>query len=834
MVNKLKKIDPELKLAAAEALFDIGIDPVVIVDQKGRILDINKAVTDVSGWKRQELVGKNFAFIGIIEKSYLKEVLTKFRYVLKGRKVPTFEMQINKKPKGLAIVSLTATPIKKDKKIIGSIVHFRDITQRRALMEELAHREENYRTVFENTGAATCIIEADKTLSLVNREFEKLSGYSKKEIEGKIKWTRFVTREERKQMEDYHRLRRSAKGKAPKTYKFDFVDREKKIHRVKLFIDVIPGTEKSVGSLIDVTKEQQALTQLARSETKYRSIFESSPELVMMLDKKGTCVDVNNRILEWSGYSREEVIGKSLLRFSFLPHESKTVIARNFAKRMMGKKIPPYDIKVITKKGVPLWGRVVGSAMKDEEGKRFADLVMISNVTEEKESAKQMIMLSRALEQEQDGVVVTDLEKRVLYVNNSWQKIYCTSIKKGSLMDDYFSKKSKPAYLKIIKMLSKQSSMICGFRCSTVKNRKIPCLLAVTKLKDDRGKPFGFLHTFQDITEQKEYEHNLKRARARAEQEKKKLGIILEELTEAVVVTDRQNRVILFNQVAGNLTNVSAEAIIGKKPYDFFQFIDEKGEKNKLPRFGEKQSAGRVKKMPGKLSLVRPGRENLPIAASIRKVKGPFDIGEILVFRDVSIEREIDRQKTEFISVASHQLRTPLSAIKWFLEILISGDAGSMSDEQMDYMDQVYKSNERMINLVNDLLKLKKMNLDPKLIRQAVMNILDNAIKYSPEKTTVTIDMKVKKPNLILSIADRGHGIPEKEQSRVFTKFYRGSNIVKKVTQGTGLGLYVVKTVIEAMGGSIRFESTENKGTTFYLSIPLAGSKRKKGEVSLL
>jgi PAS domain S-box-containing protein len=251
--------------------------------------------------------------------------------------------------------------------------------------------------------------------------------------------------------------------------------------------------------------------------------------------------------------------------------------------------------------------------------------------------------------------------------------------------------------------------------------------------------------------------------------------------------------------------------------------------------------------------------------------------GAIEVFRDITVEQNVDRMKSEFISLASHQLRTPLSAVKTYSHMLLDGYMGDLVPAQKKALRTILNATNRMNELVNMLLNVtrvesgsiainakscnlqrlseevfrelqiaandKQINLklhmpkeqcviktDNLLAKEILVNLVNNAIKYTPDEGTVTLKLECKKDAAVFTVTDTGIGIPPYSQEHIFTKFYRAQNVVKRETTGTGLGLYLVKGLVDTLGGKVWFTSTENVGSSFYLSLPLVARNIKSSE----
>lgn len=230
--------------------------------------------------------------------------------------------------------------------------------------------------------------------------------------------------------------------------------------------------------------------------------------------------------------------------------------------------------------------------------------------------------------------------------------------------------------------------------------------------------------------------------------------------------------------------------------------------------------------------------------------------------------RALDEAKDEFISMASHQLRTPLTSVKGYVSMVLEGDTGAIKANQRKLLQQAFDSSQRMVYLIADLLNVSRLRtgkfvienrqtnladvvegevsqlketaagkqimlsyekpakfpdmlLDETKIRQVIMNFLDNALYYTPSGGEVTVELNKSGDSVEYTVKDSGVGVPKKEQHHLFTKFYRAGNARKMRPDGTGLGLYMAQKVVVAQGGAIIFESEEGKGSTFGFKFPL-------------
>lgn len=362
---------------------------------------------------------------------------------------------------------------------------------------------------------------------------------------------------------------------------------------------------------------------------------------------------------------------------------------------------------------------------------------------------------------------------------------------------------------------------------------------------------------------------------------------ILSSLGEAVIAFDHKGRCIVFNKEAERLLVRKEQDVLGKSYTHVFPLVTAAG--RPFPKHGspiERVVASRQtfrSKMPPNVFAKNHLGNVFPIDVTISATDPHGKSGIVAVFQDMTSRMEMDRMKTDFVSLVSHQLRTPLSATRWFLEVLLKGIGGSLNDKQQNFARSAMESTDRMIRLVNTLLNISRLEsgkmkvapvktnvvsflkslvkemavvarahnvtlqfnsnvrslslfIDRDLFREAVSNLITNAIQYSvrrKEESFVHVRLAMRGKCMIVEVEDNGIGIPEKDQFHMFTKFYRASNAQKHVVDGNGLGLFTVKKILDETGGSIQLQSQEGKGTTFAVCFPKVGMTKRAGTRTL-
>lgn len=361
----------------------------------------------------------------------------------------------------------------------------------------------------------------------------------------------------------------------------------------------------------------------------------------------------------------------------------------------------------------------------------------------------------------------------------------------------------------------------------------------------------------------------------KAEMEGNRLQAIISSIGDAIILIDGSYIISLVNPKACEIFSLPAEDLIDK---DLRTIIDICKNKDCLDvRLWPTEEVFLTNKpafttLEDDYSIITKGRTtHLPVTISVSPLQGSLH-GAVIVISDSTADHELNEAKSGFISVASHQLRTPLTSIRWYSEMLLSEDVGVLNNAQKDFMNEIHSGAERLYQTVDLLLGISRVEsgklksertpinlatftaeiekemrpqirekdlrvhvtapkddlvvwLDPLTLRQVVLNLFSNAIRYTNENGLIEIKWWLNKERgreeIVYSVHDNGIGIPEEVRSRIFSKFFRAENARSKVPDGSGLGLALVKELVESWDGRVWFTTVLGDGTTFFFTIPL-------------
>ena len=423
-------------------LFNSISDLIMIHDLEGRLLNVNPAVSQLSGYTFEELIGQPISdfiipkFRPFFRDEYLKEV--------QKQGCADGVVIFQAKDGNEHYVEYRNVLVKQEgrKPYVSGLG--RNITERIRAERALRDNQERYKTVFEATGTATIIVEDDKTISLANSTFEDLSGYSKEEIEGKKKWTEFVIEEDLERMRKYHRDRRDKPGSAPTNYEFRFIDRQGNIKNISLTIEIIPGTKKSIASLLNISDRKQAEEALQKAyEELEQRVIERTTDLVKANEKlKRETIErkqveealresqerytlathaarvgvwdwnvqtnefyLDKNVKEILGYRDSEIPNEIDVWSEYVHPEDKQSVMETFQAHIDGK-IPEFvfEHRMIHKDGSVRWIMARGTAMRNAQGNPIrvigtdTDITALKQTEEEKKKLEEQVQQAQRLE----------------------------------------------------------------------------------------------------------------------------------------------------------------------------------------------------------------------------------------------------------------------------------------------------------------------------------------------------------------------------------------------------------------------------------------------------
>ena len=610
---------------------------------------------------------------------------------------------------------------------------------------KLKHRidasKETYKTIFDNTGTATIIVEEDTTISLVNEQFEALFGYSKEEIEWKKSWTEFIVEEDLERMKKLHYSRRKDPESTQRKYEFRLTDKKGDIRDIFIVIDLIPGTKKSVASLLDISERKKMEEKLKDSEEKYRYLFNNAQVgLYWSKISDGEFIECNDTFAKIFGYdTREECLANYNAVEHYIDPKARSELIEEIR---VNKEVKNYEIHITRRDGAPIWLSLSTRMVEKED--RFEGAAI--DITERKKAERELQLerdnFINILNSMEDGVYIVDQNYNLKYVNPSLIKDFGQF--EGKKCFKYFEDRDEICPRCNSEEIF-QGKTVRG-EWFSLKSQKTYDLID-TPLKNPDGSVLK-LTIFRDETDKKQAE--------------KKIKVSEEKYKEAY------NRAEFYKDLfAHDINNILQSILSG---IQISQLIVDDPEKHDNLKINSKIIEEQV---------IRGAK----LVSNVRKLS----------------QLEGTEQRLKKIEIFTI-LKNTISFLK-------------KSYKEKNLAIRVDSEGEKLFIKANNLLE------------DVFENLLINSIRHN-KNLTIEITVRISKEQqngisyLKMEFIDNGLGIADIMKKKIFN---RGNN-EKKSSLGMGLGLSLVRGIIETYNGKIwvedRVKGDRSKGSNFVLLIP--------------
>jgi len=772
---------------------------VSLIGRDGDYRYINPKFTEIFGYTLKDIpTGREWFEKAYPDEEYRNQVISTWKSDLKkssrGESRPRV-FTVTCKDGSEKVIHFRAVTIETG----GQFVIYEDITERTRAEGFLRKSEEKFRGLAERSFDAIYELDLNGSTTYVSPAVERITGYRPEELLGKSFWNHVPEGEMTKALQALTTLRT---GRNLEGLQVEIVKKDGSLASVEINASPIMRNGEVIGCqgiFRDITQRKKAEEELEESRSHFESLFDLMVDPVVIVDGKGKILELSNGVQKVTGFKREELLGKNFLRTKVVTAKSKAILVKNLAKRMMGVKIPPYEIEILTKDGKKI--PIEANAAKITYRGKPADMAVFRDIAERKkveEALRESEEKFRNLSEQSPNMIFINKKGRVVYANERCEEAMGHKREEFCSPDFDFLTLIAPESKELIKSSFKRhmkAEEVAPYEYALItKDGKRIEVIITTKLINYEGER-AILGIVTDITERK-----------RGEKKLKEYADHLEEMVEQRT-----------SKLKETLKDLEKEV-------------------------GERKKAE---------SLIGEQNERL---------------------------KELDRMKSEFLSTAAHELRTPLTSIVGFSEILLER---KLDEERRNrFLKIINEESKGLAKLINDLLdvsgiesgrgfKIKKaptdvkniilenvdlfqaqtdkhtfkvnippdpvkIELDKDKIDQVMENLLTNAVKFSPQGGKITVSLEKTDRLVRISVTDTGIGIPEKDLSHIFEKFYRIETSSTQAIGGTGLGLSITKYIVESHEGKISVESKVGKGSTFSFTLPNKKCQVKRREQGLI
>ena len=745
-------------------LFETSIEGIVLL--RDTFFDCNEQACRLFGCSRKELLGLNLVEVSPPEQpdgTSSDQVASLLLETAAGG-MPRFFPWTFRRMDG---TSFEAEVFLQSLQIQGGDVvqaTLRDVTERNLTEQRVRDSEEKYRTVFETTGTATIIVEEDTVISLANRQYEVLSGFSKEELEGHKSWTDFVGGQDRERMLHYHRQRRISPNSVPQNYEFTFIDRHGTRKEIFSAVSMIPGTSQRVASCLDITELKQAQRAIQKMQRQQRAILDNIPDLIWLKDREGRYLTVNQALIAASGIEVQKLLG--LNDFDIWPEqlarqyrEDDMAVIRSGGQYCCEEELEGSD-------GRRTWIETIKMPVFSEDGELLGTTGVARNI-EQRKRTEQALRESeerfyQLFAQNHDAIILLRLDNmEIIDANPKMISLFGYS-REELLTAGPWSFMAPEDYQKLILLLATEGPATDFLLDAATTIKKDGTRSAVSILgKTIRLKELDVIYcSIRDITERIRLEEEMKSTQARL-----------------INISKMTSIGMLVSGLAHEINNPNSYIAVNA------------------------------------MLLADAWRDAQPALAQFQKTHGDFTLAG-LPYEEM---REVAPRLFDGLKKGSSRINTIVDNLRTFARKDSSSLDGRIdinsviSDAMVILSYQIHKTTDNFrLELAPDLPPARG---NRQQVEQVVINLVLNALQSLPGREAAVIVTTAVEPSsdsIVISVRDQGKGMERTLLERATEPFFS----TRLEEGGTGLGLSIVASIVKDHNGSLEIESTPRQGTT--------------------